>query len=260
VLFRFLVASFALAILVNREPGPKIGTLNGRQLLNLILMSLIGMVGFTALILEGVKRTTAADAGIITSIMPIVVAILGAVFFRERLGGRQILAVLIAAIGVALLQVTGIDGAERTALGNFLVMGAVICESTFVILAKSLSVVLRPIRLALGANVAGIFLALPLAVPDLAQLDAGNVRLITVFQAIFYALSASVFALLLWYRALPHVETATAGLMTTALPLSAITVSALFLGEKIAATQLIGALFVITALWLGAGAFRRRVR
>lgn len=257
-LFRFAVASLALAGLVVMEPGPTVRSLDRVQWRNLVLMSLIGMVGFTVLILEGVKRTTATDAGIITATMPVVVAVLGVIFFRERLNRQQVLAVLIAVFGVTLIQVTGFDSAGRTTLGNFLVMGAVICESLFVILAKSLSVVLRPIRLALGANVVGFFLVLPLAIPDFAQLDIGNVRLITVLLATFYALSASVFALLLWYRGLPHVDTATAGLLTTALPLSALTVSAIFLGETIAVMQLVGAAFVITAIWLGAGALRRR--
>ena len=45
---------------------------------DLTLMALLGLVGFIVLMFEGVRRTAAADAGIITAALPAVVALLGA--------------------------------------------------------------------------------------------------------------------------------------------------------------------------------------
>jgi drug/metabolite transporter (DMT)-like permease len=70
MLFRFLVSTAALLLLVNREAGPKLRQMTRRQVRDLIGMALLGMIGFTALMLEGLQRTSAADAGIITATLP----------------------------------------------------------------------------------------------------------------------------------------------------------------------------------------------
>jgi EamA-like transporter family len=77
LLFRFAVATAALAFMVGKEQGPRLAHISLGQRRDLLLMALIGMVGFTVLMFEGLKRTAAADAGIITATMPAVVAALG---------------------------------------------------------------------------------------------------------------------------------------------------------------------------------------
>jgi drug/metabolite transporter (DMT)-like permease len=90
--------------------------------------------------LNGVALTSASAAGIILSTMPAVVAVFSAVFLRERLTGRAILAVLLAVAGIAVLQFTraGTEPgeSEHVALGNLLVFASVCCEAIYVILGK----------------------------------------------------------------------------------------------------------------------------
>jgi drug/metabolite transporter (DMT)-like permease len=74
----------------------------------------------------------------------------------------------------------------------------------------------------------------------------------------WYALAASVICLWLWYRGLPYVETWLAGLATAAIPIAALALSALYLGETIGSLRLAGAGMVIAAIVLGATAPDRR--
>src|SRR5262245_32819474 len=162
MVFRFLVSSAALSAPVGREEGPKLSQMGGRQLRDLTLMALFGMIGFTALMFEGLRRTSASDAGIITATLPAVVAQLGLAVMRERLRLPQAAAIGLAVGGLLLVGV----GAERGAtscLGNLLIVGAVACEASFVILGKRLAPPYRPLRLALGANLVGLAGAVPLA-------------------------------------------------------------------------------------------------
>src|SRR5262245_48986705 len=53
VLFRFAVASAALALMVGSESGPKLRAMTGPERRDLVLMALLGMVGFTVLMFEG---------------------------------------------------------------------------------------------------------------------------------------------------------------------------------------------------------------
>src|SRR6478672_8541996 len=117
VLFRFIVASLALAPMALREPGPKLSGMSWVQWRDLALMALLGMVGFTVLMLEGLKRTAAADAGIITATLPAVVAALGVVFMGDRLSRMQVLAVALAVAGLVLVQATSAAGGNATLIG-----------------------------------------------------------------------------------------------------------------------------------------------
>jgi drug/metabolite transporter (DMT)-like permease len=266
VLFRFAVASAALMLLVRGEAGPRLAHMQPAQWRDLTLMALIGMVGFTALMFEGVKRTAAADAGIITATLPAVVAALGVVFAGDRLSRPQLIAVGLAVAGLIVVQATGAAGGTTTLIGNLLVGGAVLCEASFVLLGKRLAPPYRPLRLALGANLVGLALATPLALTEVPAFDPRSVTLEMWLIGTWYALAASVLCLWLWYRGLPHVETWLAGLATAAVPLAAVASSALLLGETIGGARLAGAVLVIAAIVLGAlspsasGASRSRPR
>ena len=231
--------------------------MSGTERRDLALMALLGMVGFTVLMLEGLKRTTAADAGIITATLPAVVAALGVAFAGERLSRVQVCAVGMAVAGLVLVQATSAAGGAATAVGNLLVGGAVLCEASFVVLGKRLAPPYRPLRLALGANLVGLVLAVPLAGIDAADFDVRAVRAEVWLLGVWYALAASVICLWLWYRGLPHVETWLAGLATAAIPLTALAASALFLGETIGPARLAGAALVIAAIVVGALAPRK---
>ena len=252
MLFRFAVSSAALALLVHGEPGPRLKDMQPAQWRDLTLMALLGMVGFTVLILEGLKRTSAVDAGIITATMPAVVAALGMLFVGDRLSRLQALAVALAVGGLVLVQATGASGGASTLLGNLLVGGAVLGEASFVILGKRLAPPYQPLRLSLGANLVGLVLSIPLALIDLGSLDLAAIRPGMWLLGTWYALAASVVCLWLWYRGLPYVETWLAGLATAAIPVAALAASALYLGETLAPTKLAGAALVIAAIVLGA--------
>ena len=139
---RFAAACLVLALLSSREGGPRLSDLKWRDWRDIAAMSLLGMVLYTVFILEGVKRTSGVDAGIILATLPGVVALLGAVFLRERPGAAQLLAVAMAASGVALILArdtsTG-SGPGSTLLGDLLVGAAVLGEAAFVVLSRGLS-------------------------------------------------------------------------------------------------------------------------
>jgi drug/metabolite transporter (DMT)-like permease len=252
VLFRFVVASAALLLVVRGESGPKLKDMAPGQWRDLGLMSLFGMVGFTVLLFEGLKRTSAADAGIITATLPALVAVLGIALMGDRLSRPQIAAVGLTVGGLMLVQAAGAATGASGFVGNLLVGGAVLGEACFVLLGKRLAPPYRPLRLALGANLVGLVLSLPLAAAEVLSFDWRSVPLSIWLLGTWHALTASVICLWLWYRGLPYVETWLAGLATAAIPLTALALSALFLGEVIGGWKLAGAALVIAGIVLGA--------
>jgi drug/metabolite transporter (DMT)-like permease len=249
---RFLIASAALAILAHHEPGPRLRTISRRQGIDLVAMAALGMVGFTVLLLEGLKRTSAVDAGIITATMPAVVALLGALFMRERLTPLQALAVALAVGGLMFVQVGGADRGSVSWTGNLLIGGAVLGEASFVLLGKRLAAFFGPIRLALGGNVAALVLSLPLAAFELGRFNAVAMPAALWVLVVWYAISASVLCQILWYRGVGSVETWLAGLTTAAMPVAALVAAHFVLGEEIGPARLAGAALVIAAIALAA--------
>lgn len=256
--FRFALSTAALVVLVRTEPGPPLREMHRRARADLVAMSLVGMVGYTVLIFEGVRRTSAADAGIITATLPAVVAVLSVVVLRDRLQTRQWAAVALAVLGLLLVQAGSQSTGRVSLLGNALVVGAVLCEAGFVIIGKRLAPPYRPFRLALGANIVGLALSLPLMLAEGRASELLQLSPAMALACIWYVLSASVIALWLWYRGLPHVPTWLAGLATAALPIAALAVSVGVLGEHLGQARMLGAALVLASIALGALAARSR--
>ncbi len=252
LLFRFSIATAVLAVLAAREPGPRLlSSMTRIDWRDLMLLSALGSVAFTIFTLEGVKRTTGMDAGIILATLPAVAALLGLLLRRQRPGTWQMVAIALAVAGMAVVSLgahRASEAAARSLNGNLLVAMAVLCEATFVLASGRMSAIFRPIRLSLGVSAMSLVLCLPAALPALRTFDAAAVTPAAWLVGLWYALAASVFCTILWYRGAAHVETWLAGLATSAVPIAALAVSAIFLGERISAGQLIGAALVIAAI------------
>jgi drug/metabolite transporter (DMT)-like permease len=199
------------------------------------VMSFFGNFLFSICMLYGVSMTTATAAGVILATLPAVVALLSWALLRERLSRRVLLAVGLAVGGIALLQLAR-PAAESTRgatlLGNLLMFGAVVCEATYVIVAKRLSATRTPLRVSALVNVWGLALITPFGLWQLAGFDLGALGTGVWALLVFYSLAASLFAVWMWVAGLKQVAANQAGVFTVALPLAATAVGTLVLGES----------------------------
>lgn len=88
-----------------------------------------------------VKFTTSAAAGVISAIVPLLVAVGAWLFLKERLSARSAIAITVSLAGVALLSVGGEAqaAAPNPALGNLLEVIAMTCAAGSMIAIKHLS-------------------------------------------------------------------------------------------------------------------------
>ncbi len=251
---RFAIATSALALLSRHEPGPRLVDLPRSQWMTIVvILAGVGSVLFTVFLLEGVKRTSASDAGIITATIPAVVALLGFVFRSERLSAMQVAAIGAAVTGIVLMQLgAGQTGSAASSVtGNLLIGGAVLCEAIFVMQSGRIGGLIKPIRLSLAVAAASLVLSLPLAIAEFAQFNPATVSGTTWLLVVWYALAASVLCPMLWYRGAVHVETWMAGLATAAMPVSALAIAVAILNEPLGSYRLGGAVLVVAAIVLG---------
>ncbi|SPA37601.1 Conserved hypothetical protein; Putative permease of the drug/metabolite transporter (DMT) superfamily [Cupriavidus taiwanensis] len=205
--------------------------------LNLFLQAFFGTFLFTLLMLNGVRLTSAMAAGVITSTIPATVALLSWLLLRERLSRRTLVSVLLAVAGIAVLNIArgdshGAGAGSQAWLGNLMIMGAVVCESIYVILSRRLTQTLAAIEICAYTHLIGGLLMLPLGLVPLLTFDAAAVPAHTWLMVLWYALSASVFSFWLWMKGIRHVPAQLAGVFTSVLPVAAATYGIVFLGEQ----------------------------
>ena len=268
LVIRFAVASLLLWALLAVElaampamppdrdrSGATLSSLSPGQWGAVLVLGLVGSVLFTLFLLEGVTRTSGADAGIITATLPALVAVLG-VARGDRPGAAGIVMIALASAGVAAITLgaptLGTTTLASSLVGDLLVGIAVLCEATFVLVSRPISGVLSPVRLSLAVSLVSFACCLPLAAPALAQAQWARIGPATWALALWYTATSSIICTVLWYRGVAKVATWQAGLATAAVPVAALGVSALLLGEAISPFQLAGAGLVIVAIVIGA--------
>lgn len=230
-LLRFVVA---LAVLWPLLRVAKMRRVKRGEWINLFLQALFGTFGFTLLMLGGVHRTSAVAAGVITSTIPAIVALFSWLFLRERPDSRAFVSIALAIAGIAVVNLahTGNDSAPQSLAGNLMVLGAVCCESLYVILSRRLTQTLEAIDICAYTHLFGFLLMLPVGLPDALSFDYSSVPPGIWGLSLWYALSASVFSFWLWMKGIRHVAGSVAGVFTAVLPVAAAIYGIAFLGER----------------------------
>jgi drug/metabolite transporter (DMT)-like permease len=232
-LFALLRFVIALAVLWPLLRLSKMKRVARGEWINLFLQALFGTFGFTLLMLNGVARTSAVAAGVITSTIPAVVALFAWVFLKEKPGGRAWASIVLAIAGVLVINVAQSGDSDAGSLsGNLMVLGAVCCESLYVILSRRLTQTLPAIDICAYTHTIGLLLMLPLGATSFVGFAWHSVSWSTWALVIWYGLSASIFSFWLWMKGIRHVDGSLAGVFSAVLPIAAALYGIAFLGER----------------------------
>lgn len=218
----------------------------------LFLESFLGNFLFSICMLFGVSMTSAVTAGVVMATIPAAVALLSWAFLKEHIGLRTWAAVGCAVVGVTLVSLSkqepptqifaGIETnliPENTAIGTFLLLGAVLCEAAYAVIGKKLVGALDPKRITALINLWGFLLITPLGLWAAWRFDLSRVAGSSWLLLVFYSLAASVWTVWLWMTGLKTITANKAGVFTVFLPVSAATVGVLFLGESLSGLQIL---------------------
>ena len=215
----------------------KLRRLQAGEWVNLFLQALFGTFGFTLLMLNGVHRTSAVAAGVITSTIPAVVGLFSWIFLKEKPDGRALASIALAIVGVVIINLAHADQGAGTAgesslAGNLMVLGAVCCESRYVILSRRLTQTLAPIDICTYTHLFGLLLMAPLGISAMFAFDYASVPVSIWALVLWYGLSASIFSFWLWMKGIRHVPGSLAGVFSAVLPVAAAAYGIVFLDER----------------------------
>jgi drug/metabolite transporter (DMT)-like permease len=230
---RFGIAALAMPHWVRRGADEPALSAHDRWLL--FWISFLGNFLFSVCMLYGVALSSAVAAGVVMAAIPAAVALLSRVFLGERLAPRVAAGIACAVAGIALSALfrPASDAAEPQLLGYALLVGAVLCEASYVVIGKRLAGRVSPRRISALINLWGLALVTPLGLWQALRFDFAAVTPPTWALLLFYALAASMWAVWLWMKGLQRVPAPQAGVFTVMLPVSAAAVGVLWLGEPL---------------------------
>jgi drug/metabolite transporter (DMT)-like permease len=239
---RFAIGGLATLHWLKRPIDEKPMSASTRKLL--FLESFFGNFLFSICMLTGMSMTTAVSAGVIMAAIPAAVALMSWVFLKEEIQRSTLIAIVCSVLGIGLLSISHPAPSEQHvagsvsesvrnnhALGNALIVGAVLCEAAYAVIAKKLTGALSPRRITALVNLWGLALMTPFGAYLAWSFDFAGVEPASWALLVFYALAASVWTVWLWMSGLKHVPASRAGVFTVMLPVSATLVGVLVLGE-----------------------------
>jgi drug/metabolite transporter (DMT)-like permease len=235
-----------------------------KNILLIIGQSLAGMVLFRIFLFSGLKLTGALPAAIITSLTPLVMALAGMLFLRERLKPRLAAALVLASAGILVIRLlpdrmpvpvipsqTGFRGGLSW-LGDILVLLAVCSEAAMTIFRKKASPGIGSLTNTALIVLVSFFLTLPLAAGE--ALLTGFLPALTLPQLsglVYYGAGATALAYILWGSGCRKLTGGQAGLFMAAMPLTAAVLSVAVLGEHPTTGILLGGGLVLIGMLIG---------
>lgn len=238
-------------LVLMRMDGTRMPRMGRRDAALLLVQAAAGSVGYTVLLMLGVGRAGAVEASVITGTLPAVSALFAVCFLGERPGLRLLLSIGLATAGVIAVTAApaSVDAAPARLSGIALVLAAIACEAAFILANKRLSRPVPALALSAAMSAGGLLLsALPAALVYRHTAGPGFTLDSPVFAGIvYYALVPTVGGFLLWYAGSARTSGARAALATVWMPVSALLLSALWLGETIGRWQWLGLGCVVLA-------------
>lgn len=255
---RFLGASILLLALVYLMEGKPI--IRREDWPRVALMGLSGIGIYQICFTLGLNYTTASNSSLIIATSPIFAAFFAWLLGEESITPRQIVGILLSFVGVTLIVKAG---SERLALtwenlrGDALTLIAAVLNAFSAVIAK------RPLErhsslrvMAVGMVLGTLFLLLfgwqPLLTYPWARLSFPG------WLGLGYAfLPAGVIAYVLWYQAIGELGATRTLIYASLIPIVAVLVAVLTLGEQFTALHALGALVVFVGIALTRLAPRR---
>lgn len=248
---RFVLSS-ALLLAAVRLTG-RTGDVPADTRRRLLLFGVLGHALNQIAFVGGLRYTTATNSALIFAAMPVVVALMGAALGHERPDRRTMLAIALAAAGVALVAgARGVRFSSETLKGDLITMVAVLLWAAFTVGVRWAARGVGSLQVTMWTHLGATPGLLLLAAPSAATI-AESVSHVEVWFALLYSAGASsLIAAVLWTRSLQALGGNRTALYSGVTPIFAGAIAWAALGEKPVPLQGLGALLVISAVLLSA--------
>lgn len=225
-----------------------------QHLLALSILGILGISAFNTLAYIALQETTATNAILLNSFIPIFILIISGLFLKEDISKKQLIGVFVSLLGViAIISRLDLNIIHNLTInkGDLWMLIAALIWALYSILLKYLRPKELPQLLFLGILIiigilflTPVFYLNPFNEPPIIW-SPSNIKAI-----IYIALFPSIIATLAWNYGMNTLGAAKGGQFIHLMPFVGAILAIVFLGESLELFHLIGAGFIALGLWL----------
>jgi drug/metabolite transporter (DMT)-like permease len=238
----------------SQVPGPLVDRLLGvsrpaaADWVRLLVAALIGHTTYQLFFIEGLARTTAANAALLIGCSPIVVSIASALVGHDRLARAHWFGLALSFAGVYLVvgRAAAIGGAGIG--GDLLMLGAVLCWAAYAILSRTLLDRHSPLFVTGGTMIAGTVVFVAVVWRDVVRVDWGALPGWAWSATVLSALTALTLAYLIYYVSVMRIGVARTTVWTNVVPIVGMVFAWTTLSERVDVWQAGGAALILTGV------------
>ena len=244
IFYRFIFASILLAIfMIIKKDSFYL------KFKEIILLALLGLLfGISAISLF--NSFLYMDAGLASTVLfiyPIFVAIIMALFFKEKNSIITILSIIFAFLGVVLLYES--DGANVSNFGIFLVIVSSLCYAIYIVIINQY-LKLSALKVTFYSM---LFCTITILIHSFFDSSLNIMPLVNFnmwFYTIFLALVPTIISLLFLIKAIQLIGSTSASILGALEPLTAVLIGVYVFNEKITFWLVIGIVFILVGVIL----------
>jgi drug/metabolite transporter (DMT)-like permease len=250
-LWRYGLAIVALLIVAYALEGG-LARPTPRQWLGVVLLGFTGVFAFNLCFMYALAHMPASRASLIMALNPAVTLAGAALFLHERLTRNKILGIALALVGVAVVLGRGnpmhlVGGG--IGIAEIVMFGCPVFWAANTLIARRMLPTMSPIAATTwSAIVGGVMLAVVAAFTGALMADGASWR---AWAAIaFVAIFGTALAFVLFYDGVRHIGAARTSVFINLVPVFAVALGVLLLGEPLELSMLTGGALVIGGIFL----------
>lgn len=245
----FRVAGAAVTLLVLARLSGTLQTIERADWPLLIVSSVLGLVLNQLLFTKGLSLTTAINATLLSTTIPVFTLLVGVMLGTDRATWRRLLGIALAAAGVLYLIGPGraqFSSATRT--GDLLIVSNSLCYGAYIAVSKDLMRRYNALSVVTWIFIVGCVVTVPAGAISLAQIPLAGISW-RVWLAILYIIvlpTAGAYYLSGW--ALARVPPSTVAVYIYLQPLIAFAVAPIILGESLSVHTVFASLLIFAGV------------
>lgn len=243
---RWVVSSLAF-VLIARGQGVKLPL--RREAAALSTLGFLGMFLFSSLTYLGLRSISAAQAGMISGLIPVSILLFSTLLAGERPSARSWLGVVLAVFGVGILMSGSVTRLATPSVGDLELVGAALSWGAYTALTRRYRHRMDTLGMTAGATLFGM---VPSLIAGLISLRGATLHFTPgAWLALAYVSTvASVLAYWAWNKGVQSVGASRSAPFINLLPVFTVALGVLLLHETITARQVLGGTITLTGALL----------
>ncbi len=249
---RFAIASVCLLCVTIKIEG-KLPKLTGSQWVKIIALGMSGVFAYNFFFFKGLQIIEAGRASVIIANNPIIIALLSAYLFKERLTPVKLIGIVLSISGAIFVVTRGdLQTLFHSGIGpgEACIFGCVASWVTYSLIGKSAMNELSPlVSVAYSAAVGAVALFIPACIEGLIT-DIPHYPARAWAGFIYLGVFGTVIGFVWYYQGIRSIGPARAGQFINIVPVSAVLLAFIFLGEPLTLSLIQGGIPVVIGVYL----------